>query len=82
MMIYILVAAIFFSAGFYIGGAITAAKFDTLDWLCLRWNSDSFGYRPVPVGTTLHRGDKVIVALRVDSDLLGEKGTVYGEEPL
>jgi len=54
--------------------------FDNLDWRCLKWNPDSFGYRPVPDGTKLCRGDKIMMGLPIDPGHWSEEGTVWGDE--
>jgi hypothetical protein len=43
----------------------------------LRWNSDVLGYRPVSFGTKLKQGDKIIMALYLDTDEFPEEGVVY-----
>jgi hypothetical protein len=80
-MITFLISIIMFSLGFVAGSFLRASTFDSLDWRCLKWNADSFGYRPVPDGTMLYRGDKVMMALPIDPGHWGEEGTVYGDEP-
>ena len=76
----ILLMIIAFSLGWAGGSWFRGITFDNLNWRCLRWNDDVFGFRPVPEGTRLKRGDKLIMALDLDSRTLPEEGTIYGEE--
>ena len=79
-MMTFIVAAMAFSLGWILGAWVKASGFDNLNWRCLRWNEEVFGYRPVVPGQTLHRRDKVIMALDLDPSHFPEEGFVYGEE--
>jgi len=76
-----IISIIVFSLGFAAGSWVRASTFDNLDWRCLKWSTESFGYRPVPEGTMLYRGDKVMMALAVDPGHWAEEGTIYGDGP-
>ena len=76
-----LIVFLSFILGCSAGSRWRSYSFDNLDWRCLKWNSDSFGYRPVPDGAKLYRGDKVMMALSIDPGHWPEEGVPYGEEP-
>lgn len=78
-MLYFLITIVSFSLGFTTGSWLKGLMFDRLDWQALRWNSDCFGYRPLPDGSRIHRGEKVMMALIVDPNHWPEEGTVYGD---
>ena len=78
-VLYIMIA---FSLGFAAGSWLRGNTFDNLDWRCLKWNPDSFGYRPVPDGTKIHRGDKVMMGLPIDPGHWPEEGVAWGEDPI
>ena len=70
-----------FSLGFGLGSWLKGFIFDRLDWQCLRWSKDCFGYRPIVAGQKIYRGDKVMMALIIDPDHWPEEGiAAYGEE--
>jgi hypothetical protein len=78
----IVTAALGFSLGWFLGSWFRARTFDNLNWRCLRWNEDVFGYRPVAPGQKLHRSDKLIMALDLDPGGFPEEGMVFGEDDL
>ena len=80
-MIYI-VAVMAFSLGWLLGSWFKASSFDNLNWRCLRWSDEVFGYRPVANGQRIHRKDKVIMALDLDPSHFPEEGIILGEEDL
>tara|TARA_E500000331_G_scaffold352703_1_gene401829 strand:- start:5719 stop:5964 length:246 start_codon:yes stop_codon:yes gene_type:complete len=81
-MMYILVAIFAFSLGWIGGSWFRGTVFDNLDWQCLRWNPDSFGYRPAPTGSRLMPHDKLIMGLKLDSTGWPEEGIVLdADEP-
>jgi len=69
-----------FSIGWAGGYWYRGVLFDNLGWRCFRWNKDVFGFRPVPEGARLHRGDKLIMALDLDSGAIPKEGTIYGDD--
>ena len=77
-----IVAVMAFSLGWLLGSWFKANTFDNLNWRCLRWSDEVFGYRPVAPGQRIHRRDKVIMALDLDPSHFPEEGIVFGEEDL
>jgi len=75
-----LIAIIAFSLGWTAGSWWRGIMVDNLNWRCYRWSTDIFGFRPVPEGAKIMRGDKIIMALDLDSGLLPEEGIIYGDE--
>ncbi len=71
-----------FVLGFSAGSWIRSWAFDRLDWRCVRWSAECFGYRPVPLGTRVYRGDKVIMGLMVETSEWPDEGVVLGEDQL
>ncbi len=53
--------------GAYIGWYLKSMAYDAQDWEVLRYNSKIFGYRPIQKGQTIHKGDKVFLALKIDT---------------
>jgi hypothetical protein len=45
-----------------------------------KWDNTIFGYRPLMVGTTIRRNDKIIMGLHFDSDRLPEEGIEYTDD--
>lgn len=78
-MVTFLIVVISFSMGFAAGSWIKGYMFDHLEWQALRWNVDSLGYRPIPDGTRVRRGQKVLMALKVDPEHWPDDGIVYGD---
>ena len=67
------------SIGFTVGSYFKASAFDNQDWQCFRWDSNIFGYRPVAFGSRIKRGDKVMMALKLDTSAIPEEGILYEE---
>ena len=73
----IIFPALTFILGFCIGSLIRTKIFDNQDWSMLKWNTNCLGYRTVSFGSKLMRGDKVIMALHLNTDEFPEEGIVY-----
>ena len=69
-----------FSLGWALGSWWRGVAFDNMHWRCLRWNPDSFGYRPVAPGQKVTRSDKVVMALDMDPAIFPEEGIIYTED--
>lgn len=65
-----------FCLGFMTGIALNKAAFKSQDWIILRWNPDSFGYRPVADGNRIYKGDKIMMSLKLDTQEIPEDGIV------
>ena len=66
-----------FIFGFCLGSFVRTKIFDGQDWSMLKWNTNCLGYRSVSFGSKLMRGDKVIMALHLDTNEFPEEGVVY-----
>jgi hypothetical protein len=66
-----------FLIGFAFGAYFKGLMFDRLDWNMLKWDSTILAYRPARVGSVLHRGDKILMAIKVSSDSIPTEGTKY-----
>tara|TARA_B100000131_G_scaffold321231_1_gene371354 strand:+ start:1323 stop:1562 length:240 start_codon:yes stop_codon:yes gene_type:complete len=76
-MIFIAVAVITFIIGLCLGIFISERAFDNQNWIFLKWNKDSLGYRSVSFGSKLNRGDRLLMALVLKTDSFPEEGIVY-----
>ncbi len=56
--------------GFASGSIFRRAVYDSQDWKVFRWDSNIFGYRPLPTGSKVTKGDKVIIGLQLSLDNL------------
>ena len=79
-MINIVIPIILFIVGFCLGVFITNKSFDHQDWIMMKWNSSSLGYRTVSFGTKLMRGDKIIMALSLNTSSFPDEGITYDVE--
>tara|TARA_Y100001970_G_C14144593_1_gene809133 strand:- start:772 stop:1005 length:234 start_codon:yes stop_codon:yes gene_type:complete len=69
-----LVVASSFAGGFLAGSFIRRLLFEAQEWRVMRWSNDTFGYRPVGPGAKIFRGEKVIMALEVDTSQIDKQG--------
>lgn len=69
-----------FCLGFMTGIALNKAAFKSQDWVILRWCADSFGYRPIATGGRIHRGDRVMMSLKLDTMAIPDEGIVVEEQ--
>ena len=74
------VAFIFLCIGYVIGSYLKSSAYDSQDWQCLRWDGTIFGYRPVAFGSRIERGEKVVMALKLDTNTFPEEGILYEED--
>ena len=58
--------------GWYLRGAAYAAQ----NWEILRWNKDVFGFRRLHPGTKIYRGERVMLAVKIDTDELDDDGYI------
>tara|TARA_Y100001938_G_C7946392_1_gene356988 strand:+ start:521 stop:778 length:258 start_codon:yes stop_codon:yes gene_type:complete len=75
----IIACLIAYVIGYFVGAYVQRMKYGMIDWVCLRWNKDSLGYRPVADGQVLHRGQRVMLALPIPTDDLPEEGMPWGD---
>jgi len=73
-------AFISFCIGYVIGSYLKSSAYDNQDWQCLRWDGTIFGYRPVTLGARIKRGEKVVMALKLETSAFPEEGIIYGED--
>jgi len=76
-MLSFIFSLIIFLAGFVFGAYFKGLMFDRLDWSMLMWDSNVLAYRPARVGSMLHRGDKILMAIKVPSDSIPKEGVKY-----
>ena len=75
-----LLGSVLFSLGFVAGIVIRAGVYENQDWQVLRWDTATLGYRPLKMGSWLHRTDKVMMALSLDSHAFPVEGVQYTED--
>ena len=68
-----------FALGWSMGSWYQRVIYGMLEWTCLRWSEDNFAYRVVPEGYTLHRGEKILMALPLPTDDFPDEGMPYGD---
>ena len=73
-------AFITFCIGYVIGSYLKSSAYDNQDWDCLRWDGTIFGYRPVALGSRIARGEKVVMALKLETNTFPEEGIIYGDD--
>jgi|7_EtaG_2_1085326.scaffolds.fasta_scaffold421817_2 hypothetical protein len=76
-MTYIICCAVFFSFGFIVGSILKSAVYDNQDWGVLKWDSKSMGFRHVQNGSFLMQGEKIIMAINIDSSKIPDGGIKY-----
>ena len=59
-----------FLAGVITGDRLRKVKWSMLDWHMLRWNPDNFAYRIANIDSKVKKGEKVFIALRIDTNAL------------
>ncbi len=80
-MINIIISSIlFFILGFCLGIFIMNRYFDNQEWVMVRWNKSSLGYRTVSLGSRLMKGDRIIMGLKMNTDSFPEEGVLYDVE--
>ena len=73
MIEIVIIASIFFSIGFASGAYLKAEAWHSEDWIILKWSPVSLGYRPMPNGATIKKGDDIIMSLKLNTaDIPGE----------
>ena len=65
---------VMFSVGFVLGAYLRGIMYEQGDWIVLRWSKETLGYRPVPNGTILKRGDRVVMGKELPTDLFPDDG--------
>ena len=76
-MLEVIGFAFIFSFGFVAGAYYKGCAFDGQDWQILKWDTISLGYRPVSVGSSLRREDKILMALHLNSADFPKEGIQY-----
>ena len=69
-----LIISVSFCLGFMLGSYLRSIKMDRLDWQVLKWNKDVIGYRPVAIGSSLKKDDKVIMGFKINTSSIPEEG--------
>jgi hypothetical protein len=72
-----------FVIGYFIGSYLSASKYERLDWHTMKWNPDCLGFRKVPDGTKILKGEKAVLCVTLETSML-EPGQAllvhHGEE--
>jgi|15BtaG_2_1085339.scaffolds.fasta_scaffold00675_18 hypothetical protein len=76
-MFVFLVGFISLNIGFAFGAWWKGTMFDNRDWQILRWDSGIFAYRLVPKGALIVRGDKIMMACDLNTEVLPDTGIRY-----
>ena len=76
-MVDILIGSIVFSIGFYAGAFWKTTVFENMDFQIFRWHNSSLGYRKVAPNTTLRRGEKLLMAVSLDTSDFPDEGIEY-----
>jgi len=76
MLASFIMGAVLFCAGFVIGSYIKAASWENEDWKILKWDKQIMGYRTLPSGGKMFRGENVVMCLKLDTQSLPEDGLV------
>tara|TARA_A100001011_G_scaffold373541_1_gene433078 strand:- start:2304 stop:2546 length:243 start_codon:yes stop_codon:yes gene_type:complete len=69
-----LIISISFCLGFMLGSYLGASKLDRMNWQVLKWNKDVIGYRPVAIGSSLKKDDKIIMGFKINTSSIPEEG--------
>lgn len=56
--------------GYFAGAFVGASKYERLDWHTMKWNPDCLGFRKVPDGTKIYRGEKAVLCVTLRTDML------------
>ena len=73
-MIVVLIGILCFSIGVIVGNMFQTMAFESQDWMVLKWSKDSLGFRPMPPGSRISKGDRVAMSLEIDSSKFPEEG--------
>jgi|TARA_R110001583_G_scaffold16234_4_gene66113 hypothetical protein len=75
-----LAIALSFALGLVIGVRLNSAAFDGQDWTLMRWDNTMLGYRPIKLGSTLTKTDRIIMSLEVNTSAFPKDGVKYTNE--
>jgi hypothetical protein len=75
----LVIATISFLIGLIAGVYLKGIVFDNQEWGIMKWDGSSLGYRPIKMGSTLRRNDRVIMALHLNTESFPEEGIKYDE---
>ncbi len=73
-MLELFLGCVLFSIGFVAGAWYKSMIYDSQPWEVFRWDSVAMGYRPIPMGSLLHRGENVLMGLRLNSEAFPSEG--------
>ena len=59
-----------FTIGYFVGSFLSASKYERLDWHTMKWNSDCLGFRKVPDGTKILKGEKAVLCVTLETSML------------
>ena len=69
-MIDLFFYASIFAIGYIVGLRVGASKYESLDWHTMKWSPECLGFRKVPDGTKLFRGDKAVLCVSLNTNML------------
>ena len=70
MLIDVFFYSLTFSIGFIIGSTLASSKYEKLAWHTMKWNPDCLGFRRVPNGTKILKGEKAVLCVELRTDQL------------
>ena len=73
-MINFFIYCIVFSLGFMLGSYFKDNVWERQPWTIYKWDPNVFGFRPIQLGSMLHKSDRVIMALEINSKFFPEEG--------
>ena len=78
----LMVGLICFVVGFFAGDRFRKLKWTMLQWQVLKWHDSSLGYRLASTTTKVKKGEKVYIALKIDTEALppGDGIQLFEEE--
>ena len=79
-MFELFLGCVLFSIGFVAGAWFKSMIYDNQPWEVFRWDAGTMGYRPIPLGSLLGRGDNVMMGLRLNSESFPTEGIRYEED--
>ena len=71
-----LASLICFIAGYLIGSFIKEAIFDSQNWVIMKWNRDTLGFRPVGTGSRVFKEDRITMSIEIDTASFPQDGVV------
>lgn len=74
MIFNFIICSTIFSIGFFFGTCLKANAWYNEEWMFLRWDHKSLGYRPMNNGSIIHTGDNVMMSLKINTAEIPDEG--------